>query len=322
MMESTATSAQLYFRPETVEQAIELALAHQDSFKFIAGGTDVMVNRFLATEKPSCLIDLGSITALKNVEKEKGFLRIGSGVILDGLRQHSTIRDEFPVLLEAAQSVGSPLIRKSATLGGNILCENRCQFYNQSEFWRTAVGFCLKCDGEFCIATGGTKACFSKFASDTAPALISMGAQVEVLGPQGKDTIPMENIFSGDGINPITLDKTAIIQHILLPLDRGFRSVFRKLRSRESVDFTSLTSAVTIDKAGHLKIALGGIDPKPVVMEADSHFDPDEMIKGCTKKARAVDNDVMFSRKYRKSMIEVFLRDSFEKLQLSKTTAS
>jgi len=315
MME-TLTQEQLYFKPATVKEAAERAIAHQSDFKYLAGGTDVMVNCYQETETAACLIDLTGIEELQTVEKSQDHLKIGAGVTLDELENHDIVRDEFPVLLEAARSVGSPLIRKSATLGGNILCENRCRYYNQSEFWRTAIGFCLKCDGDFCIATGGTKACFSKFVSDTAPALISMDAQLEMTGENGTTTVPLESIYSGDGIAPVTLEKTALIQHILLPLNRGFRSVFKKLRPREAVDFTSLTSVVTIDQNDRLTIALAGIDPKPAVVRGHHRDDPQALVKQCLRQARAVDNDVIFSRKYRRKMVGVFVRGSLEALGL------
>src|ERR1035438_3445590 len=111
------------------------------------------------------------------------------------------------------------LIVKDATIGGNVLCENRCIFYNQSEWWREAVGYCLKCDGDICIATGGRKACFSKFVSDTAPVLICYDAQIEVLDVNGLQLFKLEDIYTGDGIESRCLGDTALITSILLPLD-------------------------------------------------------------------------------------------------------
>ncbi|QQS72654.1 MAG: FAD binding domain-containing protein [Flavobacteriales bacterium] len=108
--------------------------------------------------------------------------------------------------------MASPIVRRSATLGGSLLCENRCSFYNQSEWWRDAVGNCLKCDGDVCIATGGRKACFSKLASDTAPVLIAMEAQLEVVTAEGIQTIPLESIYTGDGVDPRNLPPTALIR--------------------------------------------------------------------------------------------------------------
>jgi len=302
-----------YILATTVQEAIEQAIANKGNFKYLAGGTDVMVNRFQGNETASCLIDITKIETLKGITKQGDFLRIGALEILEELKFNSDLKTEFPMLIEAALSVGSPLIRKTATIGGNVLCENRCLFYNQSEWWRESIGYCLKCDGDICIATGGKNACFSELVSDTAPALIAMDAEIEYVDEKGTHQQPLESIYTGDGVKPRNLSETAIITAILLPLNRGFKTAFFKLRERESLEFTSLTSAVVVDKNGKLKIALSGVDPKPVVIEGKIEDDKDLLIKKAIKAARAVDND-MYSRKYRREMISVYLKRSFEKL--------
>jgi len=302
-----------YILATTVQEAIEQAIANKGNFKYLAGGTDVMVNRFQGNETASCLIDITKIETLKGITKQGDFLRIGALEILEELKFNSDLKTEFPMLIEAALSVGSPLIRKTATIGGNVLCENRCLYYNQSEWWRESIGYCLKCEGDICIATGGKNACFSELVSDTVPALIAMDAEIEYLDENGKHQQPLESIYTGDGVKPRNLSETAIITAILLPLNRGFKTAFFKLRERESLEFTSLTSAVVVDKNGKLKIALSGVDPKPVVIEGKIEDDKDLLIKKAIKAARAVDND-MYSRKYRREMISVYLKRSFEKL--------
>jgi len=302
-----------YILATTVQEAIEQAIANKGNFKYLAGGTDVMVNKFQGNETSGCLIDITKIEALKGITKQGDFLRIGALEILEELKFNSDLKTEFPMLIEAALSVGSPLIRKTATIGGNVLCENRCLFYNQSEWWRESIGYCLKCDGDICIATGGKNACFSELVSDTAPALIAMDAEIEYVDEKGTHQQPLESIYTGDGVKPRNLSETAIITALFLPLNRGFKTAFFKLRERESLEFTSLTSAVVVDKNGKLKIALSGVDPKPVVIEGKIEDDKDLLIKKAIKAARAVDND-MYSRKYRREMISVYLKRSFEKL--------
>jgi 4-hydroxybenzoyl-CoA reductase subunit beta len=302
-----------YIIATTVEEAINQAKAHVGNFKYLSGGTDVMVNRFQGNETSDCLIDLTKIEVLKGIEKQGNFLRIGALEILEELKFNSIIKDEFPMLIEAALSVGSPLIRKTATIGGNVLCENRCLYYNQSEWWRESVGYCLKCDGDICIATQGKNACFSELVSDTAPALIAMDAEIEYTAIDGKHRLKLEDIYTGDGVKPRNLPDTAIVTSIYLPLGCEFKTAFYKLRERESLEFTSLTSAVAINKAGKIKIALSGVDPKPVVVEGFIADDKEALIKKAIKGSRAVDND-MYSRKYRREMIGVYLTRSFSKL--------
>ena len=302
-----------YLQPHSIREALAMTDGLQNDFRFLAGGTDVMVNRFQENETSTCLIDLCGINELKQVIKKEDYLSIGSLVRLNDLKNHDVIKEEFPVLIEAANAVGSPTIRRSATIGGNILCENRCIFYNQSEWWRNAVGFCLKCEGNICIATGSKKHCYSEFVSDTAPALISMDTFIEIIDKDGEQKIKLEDIYTGEGVHPRNLDRNSIIKSILLPLNQEFRSVFNKLRQRESMDFTSLTTVVSVNKNGKLKIVLGGVDPKPVVLEATYESDREELIKQALKKSRAIDNE-MFSRNYRREMIRGFLRRSFDKI--------
>ena len=302
-----------YLIPTTITEALEMAKANIDTFKYLAGGTDVMVNRFQGNESSPCLIDISKLEELKGIRKEGGFLRIGALEPLEDLKRVQELKDEFPLLIEAALSVGAPLLRKTATIGGNVLCENRCLYYNQSEWWREAVGYCLKCEGDICIATQGKKACFSELVSDTAPALIAMEAEIELLDVDGSKRIPLMDIYTGDGVKPRNISPTAILTAIFLPLNKGFKGVFNKLRERQSLEFTSLTSAVTLDGDGTIRIVLSGVDPKPVVVLGKNGDDLSELIKKAIKGARAIDND-MYSRKYRREMIGVYLERSFGEL--------
>ncbi len=304
---------QRYYKAKSTEDAIAMATKQNGDFRFLAGGTDVIVNKFQGNDVKKCLIDISGISELRQITSDKNMLRIGSLVKLDDLKKNVSVNENFAALLLAAHSAATPVLRKSATIGGNILCENRCIFYNQSEWWREAVGYCLKCDGDICIATGGTKACFSKFVSDTAPVLICYDAKVEIEDVDGRHVLKLEDIYTGDGLNPRKLSATAVIVSILLPLDKKYKCSFQKLRPRESADFTSLTTAVSVDEGGRVKIAVGGVDPKPIVVEGESIQQKDELIKYISKKSRIVDNDY-YSRPYRKEMITVFLERCFEGL--------
>jgi len=303
-----------YLIPTSVDEAIQFAQQNEGDFNYIAGGTDVMVNRFQGNEKAPCLIDITKIESLRGISINAEFLRVGTLETLESLKFSEELQIEFPMLIEAALSVGAPLLRKTATIGGNVLCENRCLYYNQSEWWREAVGHCLKCDGDICIATQGKKACFSELVSDTAPAIIAMDGLIEYADIDGIHQVPLENIYTGDGILPRNLSNTAIVTAILLPRGREFSTSFQKLRERESLEFTSLTSAVAVDNTGKLKIALSGVDPKAVVVEGAVGDDEEELIKKSIKGSRAIDND-MYSRKYRREMIAVYLRRSFNRLK-------
>ncbi len=302
-----------YLQPKTIDEAISFAKAHENDFYFLAGGTDALVNKYQGNKEASCMIDISRIKELKSVEVFENEIHIGALITLDGLKQHQVLREKFPALLLAAQEVASPILRKSATIGGNVLCENRCSFYNQSEWWREAVGYCLKCEGDVCIATGGTKACFSKFVSDTAPVIISLNGRIELHDFDGVKTVPLESIYTGDGIHPRNIASTTLLSKIILPLDKEYKVKFKKLRPREAVDFTSLTTAVARSNDGNIRLVIGGVDPMPVVIDGNADSLKEDLVKKALAKSRVVDNDI-YSRKYRREMMRLFLEESLNAL--------
>lgn len=303
----------LYLKPKSVIEAVKAANEYSQSFRYIAGGTDAIVNKFQGNDFFDCIIDISKLEELKGIKTEGDFIKIGSLTTLDDLQKNEIIAKKFNVLAEAARAVASPVIRKSATIGGNLLCENRCSFYNQTEWWRESVGYCLKCEGDICIATGGSRNCFSKFVSDAAVALISLSAEIEFTDEDGDKTLPLEAIYTGDGVNPRNFKNTSIIRTVNIKLNQDFKSVFNKLRQRESLEFSSLSTAVTVNNSGKIRIVLGAVDPMPIVVEGTTNDEKTELIKQAVKKARIVENDV-YSRQYRKEMISVFLNRSFNKI--------
>jgi len=264
----------IYLKPDTLESALSYASQYKNSFKYVAGGTDIFANRFQGNESSSCFIDISGIKELTKCEVIDRYFRIGSLTTLNELISNQYIKNEFPVLVVAAKSVASPLIRYRATIGGNLLCENRCYYYNQSDWWKDSAGHCLKCEGNICIATGSKKACYSEFISDTAPALISLDAEIEIYKsgvgypktkPAAQKRLKLEDIYSGEGVNPLRLNSSDIITSVYIPADMEYKSVFKKLRHRASLEFTSLSSAVTINKNKKLKVVLAGVDSGPLV---------------------------------------------------------
>lgn len=307
-------SAKTYVRATSPDHALSLAKGSAGSFRYLAGGTDVLVNKYQGNENAGLLIDLTGIEALKETYATETHLVIGALLTLDALEKHPLITRHFPLLAEATHSVASPTIRKTATLGGNLLCENRCLFYNQSEWWRDAAGRCLKCQGDACLASGGGKNCLARFVSDTAVALISLHAKIEVVSDDGNKVVLLESIYTGDGINPNQLGPSSIIKAIHIPFAEGSRSVYKKLRKRESLDFTSLTTAVTLYRDGSLRMVLGGVHAKPVIIDGSRSDDPEVLAKQARTGSRVIDNDT-FSVAYRRDMILVFLQRSFNELQ-------
>lgn len=297
-----------YNIPESVDQALSMMKETGGQARFIAGGTDLMVHRHQGNENSPVLIDISRLNALQQIDIEEDNLVIGAGVTLHQLAMHPAIENSFPLLKTAALSIASPVIRKSATVAGNLLVDNRCVYFNQSEFWRQAVGLCLKCGGDYCIATGGKKACYSVFVSDLAPALIALDASVTVLTAAGRNLTPLEKLYSNIGLEPHTISKDALILNVVVPLRAGIKTWFAKLRPRKSVDFTNLTMAICFDEEKqHVKIAVSGAEMGPAVHCEAVPFNYDEVLKSLRKKCRMVDN-LFYPRTYRRKMLEVYLK--------------
>ena len=110
----------IYLKPGAVEEAVFFAGNTENSFRYLAGGTDAIVNKFQGNDDVACLIDISGINELKHVKRDGEYLKIGSLVRLDDLKKYSEIKNKFPVILDAAQAVASPMLRKTATIGGNI----------------------------------------------------------------------------------------------------------------------------------------------------------------------------------------------------------
>lgn len=290
-----------YIKVKSIHEALE-ALCNNENAMLVAGGTDVMVNAYQKNVLCSTWVDISSVEEIGTIEQKDGYIGIGAGVSLECFIEHPLIREHFPLLIEAAQSIASPVIRKSATVGGNVLCENRCVFYNQSEWWRNSVGRCLKCEGEKCLATGGKKNCFSKISSDLAPALVACEAEVYIVSLQGEIVIPLKDLYSGEGIRPVRLDKKFILKEIKVPLRKTDDHYFFKLRQRKTLDFGSLTIAFT--RVGEKRIlVVGNADPAPVMFQWENieEKDKEKFVNDCMKKIRIVEND-FYSREYRRAI--------------------
>lgn len=299
----------LYMRPATVDEALVTAAEHQGDYLYFGGGTDVQIYRKQELARQRIIIDLSEVDDLRAIQTGKNGLNIGSMVTLDEIASSADIQTQFPMIGDAAKSVATPVVRKSATLGGNLLVQNRCTFYNQSKEWRDAIGSCLKDVGDICQVTGGKDNCFARNVSDTAPALIVLGASVTVQTSQSVAEVPLKEIYAADGLTPhLFMESDAILTHVNVR-QKPERWWFRKLRLRRSVDFTSLTVAAAVAPDGTARVCLNGVSMAPVLVEQPlSSMTLEDLIRRVRKQCKTVDNDLM-PLKYRREMIDVYLTD-------------
>lgn len=263
-------------RPETAAEAVKLKTSDTTS-RYLAGGTDMIVNVRRGIEAPETMIDLTAIAAITKISSEDGGLRIGAGVKLSDLAAHADLCRDYPAIAQAAASVAGPTHRQYGTIGGNLCLDTRCLFYNQSQWWRESNNFCLKHKGDVCHVAPGGKRCFAAFSGDVAPAMLVHDAEIDLQGPNGARTIPLTDLYRDDGMDHLALEADELLVSIRLPKPvAGTVSAYEKSRIRGSIDFPLAGCAVrvTMDggKVAELAIALTAVNPSPHLVTGLEEF--------------------------------------------------
>nr|NMG00404.1 4-hydroxybenzoyl-CoA reductase subunit beta [Aromatoleum toluolicum] len=257
-------------RPASAADAVRLRGEFPAS-RFIAGGTDLLPNMRRGLVGTEVLIDLGGVGELAEMRHElchnRDTLRIGAGVTLATLAADATVVSSLPALAQAALAVAGPTHRRAATLGGNLCLDTRCQYYNQSEDWRRGNDFCMKRSGNICRVAPKSNRCYAAFSGDVAPALIALGAEVELLGPQGLRRLPLADFYVDNGMNWLALGPDELLVAVTVPLVPARVSAYEKIRVRGAIDFPLAGVAVALrrdgDLIGELRIACTGVSSRP-----------------------------------------------------------
>src|SRR6202022_676265 len=262
-----------YLRPRSVAEATELA-AQNPRAMFIAGGTDLVPNLKRRQFDVTTLISLNALPDGRRVEGDvKNGVTIRAGATLEELAHHDLLAGPFGVLAQACGSVSTPQVRYMGTLGGNLLVDPRCNYYNQTYSWRKAVGFCMKKDGDICLVARSSPRCWAVSSSDSAPVALALNAQITLQGVNGAWQIPAADLYKDDGIDYTTKKADEIITTVELPAVEGrMTSAYWKLRRRPSFDFPILGAAVAIawddGVVREARGALGAVGSHPVDITA------------------------------------------------------
>ncbi len=254
-------------RPSTMEEAFAL-FASQPNSRYLAGGTDMVVNIRRGIEQPESLIDVTAIDGFDAIREEDWGIAIGAGATLATIAAHDLLRRDYAAVAEAAGSVAGPTHRIYGTLGGNLCLDTRCIYYNQSEWWRSSNAYCLKHRGEVCHVAPNGSFCFATFSGDLAPALMIHEADVEILGPERTRRIPIAELYNNDGMDHLRLARGELVVAAHLPKSSaGLPSAYAKSRVRGSIDFPLAGVALALrsrdGKAEDLRVAVTAVDPCP-----------------------------------------------------------
>jgi xanthine dehydrogenase YagS FAD-binding subunit len=258
-----------YARAATIEEAV--ARLARPGAKACAGGTDLLGCLRDEVFEAGTVVSLGALEALRGIREDGGELRIGAMTTMAEVARHRTVRERYRALAQAAASVASPQIRNQGTIGGNLCQRPRCWFYRG--------GYpCARKGGDACFAMQGDNrhhaifggsTCFIVHPSDTAPALVTLGARVRIAGPRGERHLPIGELFVLPERNPTAehaLEPGEILVEVTLPRIDA-RSTYRKVRARGAWDFALAGAAVALSGQGlrvdRASIVLSGVAPVP-----------------------------------------------------------
>jgi 4-hydroxybenzoyl-CoA reductase subunit beta len=312
-----------YFSPRDIPSTLELLAIHGSQAVLLAGGTDLVVRMKQQLLKPGVVINLKDVEELKGMERRKdNMLFIGALTRITELLESSIIQKKYPGLYQAAEAVSAPPLQNMGTVGGNLLQETRCLYYNQTGMWRRSKPLCFKAGGSVCNAVKGGKHCFATYQGDLAPMLIALSTQA-ILSRKGESrTIPLEELYSGKGKFPIKKDADELLEGVISPpAEKNRVCHYEKLRLRQALDYPLVGVAVSmiltddkrLCKSGRL--VLTAVGSGPVIVD-DSDLMKDaaitdewigELSEAAYKAAKPVAN-VLTPPAYRKRMARVLTR--------------
>ena len=292
-----------YKRPETVAELFDLLSGHETGAAILAGGTDLMPRIKTGLAKPDLILDIKDIEGLDYIKDEREGVRIGALTTIYDIGRNTLIKDKYPVLHEAAGLTANENIQLRGTLGGNILQDTRCLYYNKPETWRRSFRRCFKNNGDICNAAKGGKKCFSVYRGDLAPALMSLGASVLIVGRGGEREIPLEDIFTGDGMAPFSLKGGDFIKEAIIPFAKK-PGGYEKLRMRKSIDYPTANIALAMDTGGKGRLVAGSLGAKPLTYEFSSFEELGQVPEKAFDDVSPI-NNMTLSPLYRKNMVRV-----------------
>jgi 4-hydroxybenzoyl-CoA reductase subunit beta len=307
-----------YEAPKTAPEAARVLADHGPEAMAVAGGTDLYPNMKRRQFEPKVLVGLRGLAEARGITPNGG-LRLGALATLTEVAEHPGVLSRWPAVARAASLVSSPPLRNAGTIGGNLCVDTRCNYYNQSEFWRAAIGYCMKKDGDVCLVAPGSRTCWALSSSDTAPVMIALDAEVTLVGPAGERRIPVRSLYGHDGIDYLAKKPEEILTEIHVPDRSAWRATYRKLRRRGSIDFPILGVAAALKMKGDVveeaRIVLGAVHVRPVEAQDAQEFlrgrrldgETIEMAAGIAyKPAKPLDNaDLVYAWRKRMARIEV-----------------
>ncbi|HEB53640.1 MAG TPA: 4-hydroxybenzoyl-CoA reductase [bacterium] len=304
-----------YHTPRTAGDAVRIKKEHGRDAMYVAGGTDLYPNMKRRHQTPAQVISLRDVPELHCLEVlGDGRLQIGAMVTLTTLEHYPHLQAHYPALQRAIREISTPLLRNMGTIGGNLLLDTRCTYYDQSYEWRESIDFCMKKDGAICWVAPGSPRCWAVQSSDTVPVVCALAAEIELADENGTRTIAADDLYQDDGIQYLTKRPEELLTRITLPAPGAWRASYLKLRRRDTYDFPVLGVGACLwygddGKVEKANVRLGGAGSYAIPATATEQMLvgnelTDELIadaaNAALKPARTMDNtdlDVYWRRK-------------------------
>ena len=311
-----------YFEPKDINEAVSI-LQNEPAARILAGGTDLLVNMKHRVECPPVVVNIKRLADLNYIRQDNGDIRIGALTPLKEIYMTASVKDNLPGLAQAASAVGSYHHQVMGTFGGNICQQNRCKFFNQSQWWRRSRPTCFKAGGEICHVVNKKEICYSTYCGDLAPAFLALNAAIRVAGNGGEREISLKELFSGNGIAPLNLDGAEILTEIVIPwvATKGVL-IYLKFANRASIDFPIVGTAFWASRdQKKYRVAFTAVDRKPLRalnIEAclqDKELNDENITEACdlaAKEAKPIKTSV-YSATHKRKMMGLLLRSAAEK---------
>jgi len=275
-----------YFEPITIKEAVEVLAEKGSGAYLLAGGTDLLVRMKREDITPTALVNLKRINALNEIKSDKNGMRIGALSTISSIENSQAIKTSYPVLSQAAGTLGNRSIRNLATIGGNI--------------GRASP------------------------ASDMSPALIVLQAKVAAEGPSGKREMEIENVFTGPGAT--SLGAAEIITAFILPdMAPNTGAAYLKMGRRSGGGDCALVGVAVLltmsnGEAGDIRIVFSSVGPKPmrarhaeeVIMSGTL---TEERMQEAARTAEGEMSDMRCSASYRRELIRVLTFRALQEAQ-------
>ncbi len=266
-----------YAQPKSTGDAVKILNESMGKAAVLAGGTDLLSLMKDSIVTPEVVVNVKNISELSGIKDTGNQLRIGATTTLSQLSASPSVRARYPSLIQAIEGVLSPQIRNMGTVGGDLCQRPRCWYF------RRGFGLLATHEGRSMVEDGDNRyhailgnAGPARFVnpSSLAPALIALGATVEIAGPSGSRKVSVADFFQipeSSRERDNVLHRNELLVEIRIPGSVGSNATY-EVRQKEALDWPLATASVNLTMKGSTvrsaSVVLGHVAPVPWVATA------------------------------------------------------